>query len=300
MAVPLSVLIPTRNEEQNIRKCLESVAWADEIYVVDSCSADHTTAIARSLGAEVVNFTWDGRGPRKLNWCLNNIGFRNEWLLVVDADEEPSAALREEIAARVLPGKEPYAAYLIPYYYYFLGQLLKHGDPLRKLVLMKHSLARYEDREIPGMTTYDLEMHCHPIVAGKVGRLTSRMIHRDFDDLHHHFSRHNVYSDWEALLRTRYRHRNLDGEIHPHLFGSAMERRRFLKRLFLTLPGKPWLYFFYSYLLRGGFLDGRPGFIYSGLKAFYWYQISIKEYEIRQREKSGRCVVGVGEEGGLS
>ena len=62
-----------------------------------------------------------------------------------------------------------------------------------------------------------------------------------------------------------------------------VERRRFLKHLFLSLPGKPWIYFFYSYVLRGGFLDGHPGFIYNVLKAFYWYQISIKEYEILLR-----------------
>ena len=112
------------------------------------------------------------------------------------------------------------------------------------------------------------------------------MIHHDFEDLHHHFERHNIYSDWEVLLRTRYRQRRVDREIQPRLLGSAVERRRFLKRLFLSLPGKPWIYFFYSYVLRGGFLDGRPGFVYNVLKAFYWYQISIKEYEVRLGERS--------------
>ena len=286
MTVPLSVLIPTKNEEKNICKCLESVSWADEIYMVDSCSTDRTVEIAQSMGVKVVNFVWDGLGPRKLNWSLKNIAFCHEWLLVVDADEEPSAALREEIATRVIPGKEPYAAYLIPYHYYFLGKLLKHGDPLRKLVLFKPGLAYYERREVPGMDAYDLEMHCHPIVNGKIGHLNSPMVHRDFDNLHHHFARHNVYSDWEALLRTRYRHRNFEREIRPRFFGSAVERRRFLKRFFLSLPGKPGVYFFYSYVLRGGFLDGRPGFIYNVLKAFYWYQISIKKYEIGLRERS--------------
>ena len=284
MSIPISVLIPAKNEEENIRKCLESVSWADEIYVVDSCSTDRTVEIAQSMGAKVFNFVWDRVGPRKLNWSLKNIAFRHEWLLVVDSDEEPSAALREEITTRVIQGKEAYAAYLIPYHYYFLGKLLKHGDPLVKLVLFRPRFAQYEHREVPEMDTYDLEMHCHPIVDGKIGRLTSPMIHRDFDNLHHYFARHNTYSDWEALLRTRYIHRDLEKEIRPRLFGSTMERRRFFKRLFLSLPGKPWIYFFYSYVLRGGFLDGRPGFIYNVLKAIHWYQISIKEYEICLRE----------------
>lgn len=109
------------------------------------------------------------------------------------------------------------------------------------------------------------------------------VLHYDLANLHHHFERHNIYSDGEALLRTH--HRDRSREIAPRLFGSAVERRRFLKRLFLALPGKPWIYMFYSYVLRGGVLDGRPGFIYNVLKSFYWYQIGIKEYEIRQREK---------------
>ena len=140
--------------------------------------------------------------------------------------------------------------------------------------------------EVPEVTGYDVELHEHPVVRGPIGRLHAPMIHHDFEDLHHLFQRHNIYSDWEALLRKRYRHRNFDGEIRPRLFGSAVERRRFLKRFFLSLPGKPGVYFFYSYVLRGGFLDGRPGFIYNVLKAFYWYQISIKKYEIGLRERS--------------
>ena len=102
------------------------------------------------MAVEVVSFAWDGTGPRKLNWSLKNIPFGHEWLLVVDADEEPSATLREEITAMIIQGKEPYVAYLIPYQYYFLGKLLKRGNPLRKLVLFQHARARYEHREVPG------------------------------------------------------------------------------------------------------------------------------------------------------
>jgi glycosyltransferase involved in cell wall biosynthesis len=288
MGAPLSVLIPTRNEEKNIRKCINSVAWADEIWVVDSHSSDHTAEIASSLGAKVVPFRWDGKGPRKLNWSLMNIQFRHEWLLVVDADEEPSAELRQEITTKVLGGAESHAGYLVPYDYFFLGKLLKHGDRLWKMIFFKAAGTHYEHRELPGMEGYDLEMHCHPLVKGTLGTLKGTMIHRDFDNLDHYFDRHNVYSQWEASLRTRYRMRNQDGEIPPRLFGSALERRRFLKRLFLSSPGKPFLYFLYSYVLRGGFLDGRPGFIYNSLKAIYWYEIGIKEYEIRLRDRSAR------------
>ena len=142
-------------------------------------------------------------------------------------------------------------------------------------------MTQFEQVRVPEITAYDVELHEHPMVRGPVGRLNSPMIHNDFENLHHHFDRHNTYSDWEALLRTHYRDRNSAEEIAPRLFGSELERRRFMKRLFLNLPLKPWIYFFYSYLLRGGFLDGRAGFIYNVLKSFYWYQISIKVYEAR-------------------
>ena len=95
----ISVLIPTFNEASNILDCLRSVAWADEIVVVDSCSADDTRSIASRFGARIVDFTWNGRWPKKKNWALENIAWRNEWLLILDADERITPALAREIQA---------------------------------------------------------------------------------------------------------------------------------------------------------------------------------------------------------
>ncbi len=286
MKVPLSVLVPTRNEQENIQKCLESLAWADEVWVVDSNSRDRTVEIARERGARVANFSWDGRGLRKYNWSLRNIPWKHEWLLIVDADEEVSPELRDEIAA-TLRNPTPHAGFLIRFHYCFLGRLLKHSDPFWRLSLFRHQLAHLENRDVPEITAQmDVELHSFALVQGTVGRLRAPMIHRDLADLHHHFDRHNVYSDGEALLRTRYRDQHQDKQVRPRLFGTLMERRRFFKRLFLALPAKPWVYFAYSYFLRRGFLDGRPGFIYNVLKSFYWYQISVKEYEIKRKESS--------------
>ena len=294
MKVPVSVLIPTRNEQENIGKCLESVSWAEEVCVIDSNSRDRTVEIARRMGAITYSFSWDGRGLRKYNWALRNIPWKHEWLFIVDADEEVTPALAEEIAKTLEKGT-PHAGFLVHFQYYFLGRLLKHGDPLWKLILFRHRLARVENRDVPEITSQmDVELHSYPLVQGSLGRLRHPMIHRDFADLHHHFDRHNTYSDGEALLRTRYRNRSRDAQVQPRLFGTPVERRRFLKKLFLSLPGKPWIYFFYSYLLRGGFLDGRAGFIYNVLKSFHWYQISIKEYEIRLRAKAN---LGTGHRG---
>ncbi len=191
MTVPISVLIPTRNEAKNIVKCLESVSWADEVYVVDSNSTDSTPDLAKSRGAQVVDFSWDPNGPRKKNWALEHLPWTHEWVLMVDADEEVTPSLQREIATAV---REPsqYAGFLVPYNFYFLGRLLRYGAPLRKLILFKHSLARFEQMTVPEVTGYDVELHEHPLVRGRVGKLRSPMIHNDFEDLHHHFQRHNT------------------------------------------------------------------------------------------------------------
>ena len=282
---PVSVLIPTRNEEANIEKCLASVAWADEVVVVDSASRDRTAELARARGAVVVPFAWDGVGPRKRNWALANYRWRNDWVLLLDADEEVTPGLAAEIArtVRANPREE---GFLIRFHYLFLGKLLRHGDPLWKLCLVRHREARFETMDVPEVTAYDVEVHEWVRLAGRVGRLREVIVHRDFDNLRHHFDRHNIYSDWEALLRTRYRRRDASGEVQPRLMGSRVERRRFLKRWFLRTPGRPLLYFFYSYILRAGFLDGRAGFIYNALKSVYWYQVSVKEYELRLAQRA--------------
>jgi glycosyltransferase involved in cell wall biosynthesis len=277
---PVSVLVPTKNEEANIAKCLDSVAWAAEVFVVDSNSSDRTAEIARTKGATVVPFRWDGTGLKKYNWSLENLPWRHDWVLVVDADEEVTPELAEEIAATVAR-ESPYAGFVARFDYFLLGRRIRHGDPLEKPILFRHRVTRYERLDVPEITEYDIEVHEQPVVRGPVGRLKGRMVHRDWVDLHHHFERHNIYSDWEALLRTRYRSRDMGSELRPRLLGSPVERRRFFKRLFLSLPGKPLIYFLYGYVLRLGFLDGRAGFSYNTLKAIYWYEISLKEYEIR-------------------
>lgn len=285
--VPISVLIPTRNEEANIAKCLDSLTWAEDIWVVDSNSGDRTAEIARTYGAQVVNFCWDGCGPRKKNWALEHLPFCHRWLLLLDADEEVTPELRDEITLLVAHGPRC-AGYLIRYHYEFLGRRLCHGDPLWKMAFVEHHRARFERIHVPEVTGYDVELHEWLRVEGPVGRLRAPLLHRDAENLRHFFDRHNTYSDWEALLRTRRADRDRSGEIRPRLFGSPVERRRWFKRLFLALPGRPFVYFFYSYLLRGGFLDGRAGLHYNVLKSFYWYQVRLKEYEFHLRKGGGR------------
>src|SRR5947207_3877256 len=143
-SVPLSVLIPTRNEAANIEECLRSVAFADEVVVVDSRSTDGTAELATRQGARVVEFDWNHRYPKKKNWALENLRFRHEWLLIVDADERVTAALAEEIAARLQqPGAD---GFFVNRRFFFMNGWLTHCGyyPSWNLRLFRHALGRYE------------------------------------------------------------------------------------------------------------------------------------------------------------
>src|SRR5690606_12494560 len=96
--IPVSVLIPIRNEAANLPRCLASVAWADQVFVVDSHSTDASEAIARRYGAEVVQFVYNGLWPKKKTWALEHLPFRHEWVLLLDADEVMPPGAGDEIA----------------------------------------------------------------------------------------------------------------------------------------------------------------------------------------------------------
>lgn len=280
--VLISVLIPTRNEEINIKKCLESVKWADEIFIVDSNSHDRTVEIAQQYTDHIINFSWNGKYPRKKNWALDNLQFSHEWLLIVDADEEVTPELQKEITSIARNGSE-YDAYMIRYNYNFLGKQLKFGDPLWKCIFFKHKNIRFERLDTPDVTGYDVEVHEHPVVRGCLGQMKSRMIHHDFQNLHHYFERHNVYSDWEAALQMYKLGGRKDSDLKPSPFGTYIQKRRFIKEKFLRNSLKPIMFFIYAYIFRLGFLDGKAGFIYNSLKAIYWFEVDLKIYERKLR-----------------
>ncbi|MEB3182127.1 MAG: glycosyltransferase family 2 protein [Nostocaceae cyanobacterium] len=282
--VPVSVLIPAKNEELNLPACLESVKIADEIFVVDSQSSDRSIEIAANSGANVVQFHFNGRWPKKKNWALENLPFRNEWVLIVDCDERITPELWSEIAL-VIQNPE-YAGYYLNRRVFFLGKWIRYGGkyPDWNLRLFKHKLGRYENlgtEDIPN--TGDNEVHEHVILAGKAGYLKNDMIHEDFRDLYEWLARHNRYSNWEARVYYNLLTGKDDtGTIGANLFGNAVQRKRFLKKVWVHLPFKPLLRFILFYIIQRGFLDGRAGYIYARLMGQYEYQIGVKLYELRK------------------
>ena len=122
--LPLTVLVPVRNEEKNIRACLESIASADQVFVVDSQSTDATVEIAESMGAEVVQFRYDGGWPKKKNWAIRSLPIRNEWILILDADERVGEDLRQEITQAI--ERRDVNGFYVCWKFIFLGRWMRH------------------------------------------------------------------------------------------------------------------------------------------------------------------------------
>jgi len=283
--IPVSVLIPAKNEEENLPACLTSVARADEVFVVDSQSEDRSVEICEQYGAQIVQFHFNGRWPKKKNWSLDNLPFKHDWVLIVDCDERITDELWDEIAEAIQ--KPGYSGYYLNRRVFFLGKWIRFGGkyPDWNLRLFRHAHGRYENLHTEEIrNTGDNEVHEHVVVeSGEVGYLKHDMLHIDFRDLFHWLQRHNRYSNWEA--RVYYNILNgmgEDGTIGANLFGDSVQRKRFLKKIWVRLPFKPFLRFVLFYFIRLGFLDGQAGYIYGRLLSQYEYQIGVKLFELQK------------------
>ncbi len=280
--VPVSVLIPIKNEASNLPRCLDSVRWADEIIVVDSQSTDGSIEIAQNQGATVVQFQFGGVWPKKKNWALENITFRNEWVFILDADEVLPATAADEFA-RVIAEAGPIAGYWINRRFMFMGRWLQHAYyPNWNLRLFRHSLGRYEKLTDSPTASGDNEVHEHVIVNGLTGRLRSEMDHYAFPSVEVFIEKHNRYSNWEARVAADRFLKGTAGSFDEMPVGM----RRKLKLLSHRLPFRPLLRFLYIYVWQKGFLDGRQGYYFARLHATYEFLCVAKTYELKKRANS--------------
>jgi len=284
--VPISILIMTKNEELNISHCLESVKWADEIIVVDSHSTDKTLEITKRYTDKIYQYEWDGKQPKK-SWSLEVPKFSNDWILMLDADERATLEFKQEIESVVSDKNNQFAAYTVRYHYWFLGKYIKFGDPVRKLVLFRKSKSHFEKYDISGVDSIqDLEIgHEHPIIDGIVSHAKNPLLHADMRTLHFYFDRHNHYSTWEAFLIYKDKYKTSQDTVQSKLGKDWTSSRRLLKRIFMLLPFKSFIYFVYAYIFRLGFLDGYAGLAYNVCKAFYAFQIGLKIREYKMKGK---------------
>ena len=281
--VPVSVIVPIKNEAMNLVRCLSSVAWADEIFVVDSQSTDRSINIAQEHGAQVVQFHFSGTWPKKKNWALQNLPFRNEWVFILDADEVLPMEAREEFA-RVIAGAGDVVGFWINRRFMFMGRWLRHSYyPNWNLRLFRHALGRYEKLTDADTRSGDNEVHEHVIVAGPTGSLRCEIDHYAFPSIEVFVEKHNRYSNWEARVSAD----RLLLRSAVQIQSGPVGRRRKLKQFSQHLPCRPLLRFLYVYLWQKGFLDGREGYYFARLHAYYEFLSLAKTYELTRRNSAG-------------
>ena len=275
--LPLTVVIPTLNEAANLPACLDAVSGrVHAVVVVDSGSRDTTLEIAEAAGAAVLSFAWNGRFPKKRNWCLGNYAFETDWVLFLDADEVVNPAFLDAVGRALADTSN--VGFQLTYEHVFLGRRLRFGDPFRKLALFRREAGGYERIDEEHWSDLDMEVHEHPVLEGPVGVICEPIRHDDQRSMHAYIERHNQYSDWEAQ-----RYLALRGDVDA--WGRLTGRQRIKYRL-LSSYALGAVYFVSTYLLKGGILDGRAGLALALLKTSYFWQIKAKIDEGEQAARS--------------
>jgi glycosyltransferase involved in cell wall biosynthesis len=278
MKVPISIIIPVKNEEKNLKKSLSSVLWADEIFVVDSNSTDKTLEIANDFKTKIVQFEFNGTWPKKKNWSLENLPFKNEWVFVLDADEVLHDDAEEEFRKIVTTSNHKNVGYWINRRFMFMGKWLENAYyPNWNLRLFKHKLGRYEKLTEIDTQSGDNEVHEHVLVEGKTAHLRTEMDHYAFPSVDVFVEKHNRYSNWEARV-------SVDRFLNEKstLQQGNVNKRRLLKKISQKLPFRPTLRFLYVFLWQKGFLDGKEGYYFARMHAMYEMLCVAKTFEMKK------------------
>ena len=271
----VSVLIMTLNEEVNLPACLASLDWCDDIVVLDSFSSDRTVEIAKAAGARVYQRAYDTEDRQRM-YGLTEIEFKHDWVYTPDADEITPPDLRDEMLAIAADPDRPEVFFKARYKNMFMGRWIRHASlyPTWITRLVRPDRVRFE-RSVHSRAS-----------GGPEGALQAHFIHYSFNKgLEAWYDKHNRYSSAEAdLSASRLLERKIDwGGV---LSSEPERRRRALKSLSYHMPFRPSLRFLYMYLLRGGFLDGKPGYLYCRLLSAYEFMIIVKMEEQRHRQSA--------------
>ena len=270
----ISVLILTRDEEQDLPGCLDSVAWSDDIHILDSESTDRTIAIAREHGATVTTRRFDSYAAQR-NAGMQ-LPFRYSWVLVLDADERPTSALSGEMQRAVAVASPSVSGFRMRRRDFLWGTWLKHAQITPFYVRLLRV----------GKVHYTREVNEIAEVEGDILKLHAPLDHFAFSKgISHWVAKHNAYSSKEAELLA-------DGSatqaasLHQALFARNFHERRVAqKAIFYGLPGRPLIKWLYMMFVRGAILDGHAGVMYATLQSFYEYLIEVKCQEIIRRRQ---------------
>ena len=268
-----SVIVLAYNEERNLPDCLNSLTGLNcDIFVVDSGSTDRTREIALAAGAKLAEHSFENYAAQR-NWAQQNLPIETDWLLHLDADERLTAELRGEIAALFAPQNSRRLAradgFMLRKRTIFLGRWIKHGAhyPSYHLRLFRKTAGGCEAR------LYDQ----HFVVNGRSETLKHDYLDVLCADLDTWLARHLHWADLEAReLMGRRAHDN-SRQVRANLFGNPIERKRWLRNgVYNRSPlfVRALLYWFYRYVIRLGFLDGKEGFIFHFLQGL-WFRLLV-------------------------
>lgn len=250
MTAKVSALVPTFNEEENLRDCLDSLRWADEIFVVDSFSQDRTLEIAREFSARVAQHEYLNSAAQK-NWAIPQAA--HPWVLLVDADERVPQELQKEIRGILEEGPR-FDGYWIRRANHFLGRRMKHcGWETDKVIrLFRRDAARYQEREV----------HAEITLPGPLPVLRNPLLHYSFRSFRQYWRKMQLYSDW----------------------GASQLHREGKRAGWISIALRPIIRFLKMYVLRLGFLDGMHGLVLCTLAAFTVFLKYAKLWELDQRD----------------
>jgi len=283
--IPITVIVPTRNEELNIEKCLRSVAdWAGQIFVIDSESEDRTVSIARPY-AEVYSLPYvHGRIiPWIFQWGLDNLPIRHEWVLILEADQEVTPELARELHELFSRPLIEESGFYIRRIQMFRGRPIRFGGYGSKYLL---KLFRRSEAELD-----PLEEDTRIYVKGRVGKLRYPIVENNLkeNNIIFYIEKHVRYAEAFAKEEWARRKQGIRFKTRPTLWGTPDQRTLWLKSLYYRLPlyVRPFLYFLYRYVFRLGFLDGKEGFIFHFLQSF-WFRllVDIRLEELLRRERT--------------
>jgi glycosyltransferase involved in cell wall biosynthesis len=268
----ISVLILTRNEQQDLPACLASVSWSDDVHVFDSFSTDDTVAIARATGAQVHQRTFDDYATHR-NAALTTIPFKYPWVFLLDADERPTPDLSREMQQLVRAADDQTSGFRLRRRDFLFNTWLKHAQISPYYIrLVRPERARYT-RAINEVLEVD----------GAIANLSYPLDHYPFSKgIAHWVHKHNTYSTMEAELIA-----HNQGLQNPSFITALRDpdfhtRRLHQKAIFYRMPGRPVIKWLYMMFIRGAVLDGSAGLTYATLQSFYEYLIVIKTKELRR------------------
>ena len=271
----ISVVILTLNEELNLPRCLEAISWCDDVLIVDSFSSDATLKIAGEHGARVVQRAFDSFAGQR-NFALDQCELKYEWVFHLDADEVMTPDLSAEILGCIAATDKD--AYRVSSKLMFHGKFLRHAGlfPWYQVRLGRRGKLRFT--QVGHGQREQLPPHA-------IGTLKNSLLHFPFEKgLDDWIEKHKRYSTAEARQNV-YGYANADVPILDLLSVATDRRRRAAKKIFRLLPCRTSIRFIYMYLFRGGILDGKLGFTYCRLLAWYEWLIVLKEREIKTRAR---------------